>query len=448
MATISSPGIGSGLDVKTLISQLMAVEQQPLTALQTKQSNISSKISAYGSLSSALATLKTAATTLNTPGTIASFKASFADTTFGTSTTTTSASAGTYNITVTQLAKAHTIASAAVASSSTVIGEGSLTITSGTNSFGVTIDSSNSTLTGIRDAINNSASNTSVSASIVNDVNGARLVLAAKSTGSTNAISVGVVESGAPGLMQLSYNGVTNNMTQGNPAQNAILSVNGVDIVSASNTVTTAITGVSFTLTKDSGSSILTVARDSDAIKKAATDFASAYSKLSSTIKTLTAYDTTSKTGSVLTGDGTTSLIQSRVRASLSTVPASLSGGVYSTLAEVGISIQSDGSMSVDSTKLQSAIDDNFTDLEDTLGAYGDAIADLVTTMTDTNGTVSARVDSLNSTSRSLDNQKIQLQARLSTLQTNYQRQYSALDAMLGSMSVTSSFLTQQLARL
>jgi flagellar hook-associated protein 2 len=447
MANISSPGIGSGLDVKTLISQLMQIEQQPLAALQTKQSGISSKISAYGSLSSALATLKTASTALNTPATIAGFKATLSDTTFGTSSATTSASAGTYSIAVTQLAKAHTIASTAVAAETTVIGEGSLTITSGSNSFGVTIDSSNNTLAGIRNAINNSASNTSVNASIVNDVNGARLVLAAKSTGSTNAISVGVVETAPAGLMSLSYNGVTNNMTQGNAAQNAELTINGVPISSSSNTVSTAITGVSLILSKDSSSTTLTVAHDSAAVIKAATDFASAYSTLATTIKNLTAYNTTTKTGSILTGDGTTSLIQSRIRTALSTTPASLTG-IYSTLSEVGISIKADGSMSADSTKLQSAIDNHFSDLQSTLGAYGDSVGDMITAMTNSDGTVTARVSSLNNSSHSIDDQKLRLEMRLTTLEANYRRQYSALDAMLGSMSVTSNYLTQQLARL
>lgn len=447
MANISSPGIGSGLDVKTLISQLMQAEQQPLVALQNKQSGISSKISAYGSLSSALATLKTAATALNTPATIAGYKATFSDTTFGVSSATTSASAGTYDIAVTQLAKAHSIASTAVAADTTVIGEGSLTITSGSNSFGVTIDSSNRTLAGIRDAINDSSSNTSVTASIVNDVNGARLVMSAKNTGLANAISVSVVETAPAGLASLSYTAGAYNMTQGNPAQNAELTINGVPITSSSNTVTTAITGVSLTLNKDDSSATLTVAHDSAAVIKAATDFATAYSTLTSTIKKLTAYDTATKTGSVLTGDGTTSLIQSRIRATLSTLPASVTGS-FSSLAEVGISIQSDGSMSVDSTKLQSAIDDHFTDLQSTLGGFGDAMADLVTAMTDTNGTVSARVDSLTNSVRRIDDQKLSLQARLSLIEANYRRQYSTLDAMLGSMSVTSNFLSQQLARL
>ncbi|MES2771139.1 MAG: flagellar filament capping protein FliD, partial [Pseudomonadota bacterium] len=267
MATISSPGIGSGLDVQSLISQLMTLEQQPLVNLKQKASATSAKISAYGSLSSNLASLKTAATALNTPTTIAAFKSSFADTSFGTTTATTSAVAGSYNISVTQLAKAQTLYSTTFAADTTVVGSGSLTITSGSNSFGLTIDGSNNTLSGIRDAINNSSSNTSVAASIVSDVSGSRLVLAAKNTGTTNTISVSTTETAPIGLAQLSYNGVTNNLTQGDPAQNALLTVNGVSINSSSNTLTTAISGVSFTLTKDpSGSTInttLTVARDS-----------------------------------------------------------------------------------------------------------------------------------------------------------------------------------------
>lgn len=445
MPTISSPGIGSGLDVKSLVSNLMKAEQQPLVALGAKKTGITAKISAYGSLSSALSSLKTAATTLNTPTKINALKATLSDTTFGTSTATSTAAAGTYNIAVTQLAKAHTLASAPLAAESTVVGEGTLTITSGTNSFALTIDNTNSTLAGIRDKINASTLNTSVNASIVTDVNGARLVLAAKNTGLANAIVASAVETvpAAGGLSQ-----ITNaSMTQGNPAQDATMTVNGVSITSASNTVSTAITGVSFTLQKDLSNATLTVARDSAAVTQPASEFAKAFSSLNTTLKSLTAYNATTKQGGVLTGDSTASLMQTRLRSVLGTTPAGLTGA-YTSLAQVGLSIQSDGSMAVDSTKLQSAIDNNFTDLQATFAAFGKAIADSVTSMTGTNGVVSTRVSSLNSNIRSIEKQGIRMSERLDRIQASYNRQFSALDGVLGSMSTTSSFLSQQLARL
>lgn len=452
MATISALGVGSGMDMSTIIKQLMTVEQQPLTVVNQQESSIKSKISAYGQLSSALSALKTAATALNTPTTINAFKAAFSDNAFGTATASSSAAAGVYDIQVTQLAKAHTLATTAFASNTTVVGDGSLTIKSGTNTFSVTIDNTNDTLAGIRDAINASANNTSVSASIVNDTSGARLVLSAKNTGSANAIDVQVTESGAAGLRKLSYASANGDpygqvMTAGNPAQDALLKVNGVPISSASNTVSSAITGVSFTLAKENSSATLTITRDSAAVSTAATNFAAAYSKLSSTIKTLTAYDAATKTGSVLTGDGTTSMLMSRLRTTLSTVPSGLTG-TYSTLAEVGISIQSDGSMSVDSTKLQSAIDNHFSDLQNVLGTYGKAVSDFADSFTNANGVVTARVDGLNTSIRRLEDRKTQIQARLDRVEANYKRQYSALDALLGSMNTTSSYLSQQLARL
>lgn len=445
MATISAAGIGSGLDVKSLVSQLMAVEQQPLIALNAKKTGITSKISAYGSLSSVLASLKTAATTLNTPSKINAFTAAFSDTTFGTSSATSTATAGTYDIAVTQLAKAHSLASAAKAADTTVIGEGTLTINSGSNSFALTIDSSNSTLAGIRDAVNASTLNTSVNASVITDVNGARLVFSAKNTGLANAITVSSVETipAAGGLSQLD----TANMTQGNPAQNAVMTVNGVSITSASNTVTTAITGVSFTLQKDASSATLTIGRNSSAVSQAASDFAKAFTTLNTTVKNLTAYDVTNKASSVLTGDSTASLVRTSLRNVLSTVPSGLTG-TYNSLAQVGISIQSDGSLTVDSTKLQSAIDNHFSDLQATLAAYGNAISTAVTNLTGTNGAVATRVSSLNASIRSIEDQGIRLSARLDNVQARYNRQFSALDGVLSGMTATSNFLTQQLARL
>ena len=448
MATLTASGIGSGLDVASIVSQLMQVERQPITAINTKETTIKSKISAYGQLSSALATLKTAATALNTPSKINVFKASFTDSTFGTSSATSSAAAGTYQVDVTNLASAHTIAmTTAAASSSTVVGDGSLQITSGSNSFSLTIDNTNDTLAGIRDAINNSTNNTSVNASIVTDSNGARLVLAAKNSGAANAISVAVTPSGGTGLNALSYTAGNYAMTQGNAAQDASVKINGIAISSASNTVSSAITGVTLTLTKANSSSVLTVSRDTTALTQAASDFAKAYSSLVSTAKSLTAYDPVAKKGSTLTGDGTTSLLMSNLRSALSTVPSSVTG-VYSTLAQVGISIQADGSMSVDSTKLQSAIDNHFTNLQSVLGGYGKSISDLATALTDSNGVVQSRVSGLNSSYKSYENQKARLESRMTVIEANYKRQYSALDTLVAKMNSTSSYLTQQITKL
>ena len=447
MATITASGVGSGLDINAIISQLMAAEQQPLTNIDAKAQKIDARISAYGKISSALSSLLSAAKALNTPTTIGAFTATLSDTTLGTATASTSAAAGAYTLNVTNLAKAHTLYSTSYGGSTTVVGDGSLQITSGSNTFNVTIDNTNHTLEGIRDAINASSSNTSVAASIVTDANGARLVLSAKNTGSTNAISVVVTESGAPGLAQLSYTAGAFNLSEATPAQNAQLTINGIPISSATKTISSAITGVTLNLTKDSGTATLTVARDSEGIKKAAETFASAYSKLVSQVKSLTAFDSSTNTGSTLSGDGTTSLVMTRIRSTLGTVPTTLTG-IYTTLSEVGISIQSDGSMSVNSAKLQTAIDNNFTDLKDVLGGYGKAVADAVDDLTDNNGAVTTRVASLTSSLHDLARRRLDVQDRLARIEANYRRQFSALDALVASMNSTGSFLTQQLARL
>lgn len=447
MATISSAGIGSGLDVASIVSQLMAVERQPLTALATKAKTVQSKISAYGTLSSALDKLKTAATALNTPSKISAYTSTFSDTAFGTASATSTASAGIYTVQTTNLAQAHTLATKAYTASTDVVGDGTLQITSGSNSFSLTIDSSNHTLAGIRDAINASTNNTSVNASIITDSNGARLVLAAKNTGLANKITVNTTPSGGTGLNDLSYPlAGAQGMTEGNAALDANFSVNGIAVSSASNTVSTVISGVTFTLSKANSNATLTVARDSGSITKAATDFASAYSSLASTVKNLTAYDASSKTGSLLTGDGTTSLMMSRLRTTLSSKPASVSG-IYSTLAEVGISIQADGSMSVDSTKLQSAIDNHFSDLQSVLNGFGKAVSDAATSMTDTNGVVNARITSLTSSINAMQEQKLTLESRMTRIEANYKRQYSSLDTLVSKMNSLSSYLTQQIAK-
>ena len=126
MATITASGVGSGLDINAIISQLMAAEQQPLTNIDAKAQKIDARISAYGKISSALSSLLSAAKALNTPTTIGAFTATLSDTTLGTATASTSAAAGAYTLNVTNLAKAHTLYSTSYGGSTTVVGDGSL----------------------------------------------------------------------------------------------------------------------------------------------------------------------------------------------------------------------------------------------------------------------------------------------------------------------------------
>jgi flagellar hook-associated protein 2 len=162
MATISSLGVGTGLDLESIVTGLMDLERQPLTRLESKQNIISAQISAYGSFKSKLDSFQTAMASLASASSFKVFQANSQDEDLFTATSTSAASAGSYDINVTQIASRDKLASSAYTDYNTTVGEGTLSISVGGESFDVTIDSSNSSLAGIRTAINNASDNTGV----------------------------------------------------------------------------------------------------------------------------------------------------------------------------------------------------------------------------------------------------------------------------------------------
>ena len=268
--TLSSPGIGSGLDVNGIVSKLMAVESQPLNDLNTQEAAYQAKISAYGSVKSALSTFQTALSSLTDPTSFQSLSATVGATGVLAASAAAPAVAGNYSIEVTQLAQAQKLASSGFASTNTVVGTGTLTFDFGTfdgttytpngatGSQTVTIGSGQGTLAGIRDAVN--AANIGVTATIVNDgsANGNRLVFTSTNSGASNSIRVSVADADGnntdtSGLSQLAYNpsaavGAGKNLVQNVAAQNALLNIDGIAVSKPTNTITDAIQGVTLNL--------------------------------------------------------------------------------------------------------------------------------------------------------------------------------------------------------
>jgi flagellar hook-associated protein 2 len=189
---ISSPGIGSGLDINSIISKLMQLERRPLDNLEQKESEYQAQLSAYGKIKSSLSKMQTALDDLRFESRYLDSTASSSNEDAFSATADSSAAAGSYAVVVNNLATAHKVASATIADSETALGTGSLDISVGGDSFSVTIDSSNNTLSGIRSAINNATDNTGVTATIINDANGGHLVLSSDDTGTSNALGITV----------------------------------------------------------------------------------------------------------------------------------------------------------------------------------------------------------------------------------------------------------------
>lgn len=399
MATTS--GIGSVLDVNTIVANLMAVEQAPLNKIATQKSAYQSQISAYGTLKSALSTFQTSLTALSSLSKFNAQTITSSNTAALTATSSGTATVGSYDINVSQLAKSQKLSVGGFSSPSDVVGTGTLTISFGTftpevvtpptaSSFtpnaaktdlNITIDSSNNTLAGVRDAIN--AAGGSVSATIVNDGTTNRLVITSKETGEVNSLKISVADDDgnnldAAGLSQLAYDpqatsGAGKNLTVLQDAKNAMLNIDGINIVKSSNSITDAIEGVTLNLVGvTSGSALnLSVATNQDAIKTSVTSFVDAFNKLDTTLRNLTKFDDTGKANGALIGDATARSVVTQIRSVMNTAVAN--GSSLNSLSQIGVSFQRSGQLSLDADKLSKAVTTNFNDIASLFAATGRA---------------------------------------------------------------------------
>ncbi|MGZ8289030.1 MAG: flagellar filament capping protein FliD [Telluria sp.] len=417
---ISSPGIGSNLDVNSIVSQLMAVEAQPLSTLNRKEAGYIAKVTAFGTLKGALSTFQTALDALKLPAKFQGVTATASDTAILSGTASSKAVAGSYTVDVTKLAQAQTIATVGQATTTAPIGAGiktTLNIEFGTITGGkvdkgiyvqdpaadpvdlidpafaqdpaqtggsIVIDSSNNSLQGIRDAINKAKMG--VTATIVSDGSGNphHLVLTSNATGATSSMKVSVTGEGAaapdPALAGLlAYDPATvtgQKMTQSSAAQDTALTVNGIPVTARNKSVAEAIQGVTLTVSKI-GSTTVSVARDTASVQNGVQSLVKAYNDLDKTIKSLTAYDPATKVGGALLGDASVRNIQSQVRSMLGDT---LKGGagVLNNLTQAGVTFQKDGSMALDSAKLTKVIETNFDDLAGLFASIGTSSDSLV----------------------------------------------------------------------
>ena len=369
----------------------MAAEQQPLNALATKEAKYHSQLTAYGSLKGALSSLQSSVATLTNPAKFSAVSASIADTTLASVSASSSAMPGSYSINVTQLAQSQKLQSTAFAATSTTIGTGTLNISFGTYtddltgftinsskaSKSITIGASQSSLSGVRDAIN--AANVGISANIINDgTYGNRLVITSTDSGASNALKITVADSSDgsntdnAGLSQLAYDGtLTSHMTQpiGMGPKDALLTIDGIEIKKPSNSIADAVTGMTVNLLK-TGTTNLTVNYDTKIIQSTIQTFVDSYNTLNTTINKLSNYDAANNTASVLTGDSTLQSLKSQLR-QVFNAALSTAGGGLTTLSDIGITFQRSGSLALDSTKLNTILKNSSKDVSTLFAALG-----------------------------------------------------------------------------
>lgn len=437
---LSSAGIGSGLDVNAIITALVNAKQAgPAQQISSQTTQLQAQEAGLTALGSALNSLQTTLGKLGSSLTFTTYAATLGNTALGTTSTLPNAQPGSYNLTVNHLATAQTRASSAYASGSAV-GAGTLTVSVGNQSMNLNVSATDS-ISSIATAINQSSGNPGVQATIVNGANGAQLLLTSTKTGVANAFSVSAGSGSSAGLSSLA---TTLNTTGSNEASDASLSIDGIAVTSASNSVSGALNGVTLNLVA-TGSSTLTVSQDTSAVTGAVSDFVNAYNSYISTVGTLSSYDPSSKQGGVLLGDTTLMSVQRQVNSVLS---SSVPGNSIGSLAALGITRNADGTLSSNSSTLSSALQSNPGAVQDLFAGtngYATRLNSMLDGFTASNGILATRTASIQSQLSNLSQQSTALTARMNVYATQLRQQYTALDTLMSSLNNTSSYLTSSL---
>jgi flagellar hook-associated protein 2 len=465
--TISSAGIGSGLDVETIVTKLMAIEQQPLKLLQNTATTIQTKISAFGGLQSSVSAFRDAALALTNPSTWSGTAGTSSDAGSVGVSSTASAVAGSYAVTVQALATTQSVASTAFAASSSTVGSGTLHINLGqwsaapastfTAASGATgldiVVTDTDTLATLRDKIN--AAGAGVSASILTDTSGARLVLNSSATGAANGFQITAANGASGNLAALAYdppNSTGTTLTQS--AANAAAKINGLSVSSATNSLSDMIQGVTLNLFKVSSTPVqISVAQDTTATKTAIQGFVTAYNALATLLTTDTKYDSGTSTAGVLQGDSTAVTLQRQLRNLLGA--SSGASTVFTTLSQAGLETQADGTLKINDAKLTSAMG-KLPELKklfansDTTNPANDGIVRRLRVLSDSlvnsDGLLTTRTEGLNTSLKTNQKSQDAMTDRLAAVEARMRAQYTALDTKMATLNTLSTYMTQQIA--
>lgn len=445
-AVLAMSTIGSGLDINTIVSQLVAAERAPAAGrIDRTERQTKAQISAIGSLRSALDGLRSAVAKLGSSDAVQARKTTVQAEPGFSASASASAAIGNYQVEVLALASVHKLSSAAHPAPDSVVGTGTLTLASGDTTLSVEIDASNNTLAGIRDAINTASVGKGITATIVNADDGAHLVLSATATGAANALTI-TTSGGDGGLAGFSHAPpAATNMTTLSTAADAQVKVDGLLRSSASNTITDMLQGVSLTLTKAAPGTVkeLTIASDPSVLRNAAKGFVTAYNAALGAIASTTKYDPTTKVAAALNGDAL-------VRGTSRDLRGQLSASVAD-LKTLGISIDIEGKLSMDDAKFDAAIGKDPATTARLFTGDGSLAKGLETSLgrlLDDDGLFKSRSDDLTRRTRSMDDQRVSLDRRMGQVEARFRAQFVALDGLMANLQTTSSFLTQQLANL
>ena len=450
MAGLSAPGLGSGLDVNNLVTQLVAAERSPVEQrISRTQTGIDSKLSALGVLRGVLSTLQSSVGAMRTETQVLARRAVSSDPTILRATASTTAPVGTYSVEVLSLATTHKLVSEPYAGGSgSLVWTGELTFTQNGEEF-VVAATEGMTLAQLRDAINTAPDNRGVRASIVQADDGARMVFTAAASGSAQAINVQVRPPNCA-LNILEYNpgqgqGQTPPMSVLSAAADAQVKIEGFAVSAAGNTVAAAIEGVTLDLlTSKPGTTVtVTVSPDVASVKEKITKFVTDYNNAAATMTSQRSFDGGTRKAGPLLGDSTLLGVESRMRRDITGVIQPLPGSP-STLSAIGIGFGVDGRLVINDGKLTAALQSDAAGVAKVLagdGGIAKRLYDTIEGAIGLGGQVVGRTDSLQTQRRDLQKQREALEVRMQLVEASYRRQFGALDAMLTDMQSTGRYL-------
>lgn len=467
MATISSPGVGSNLDVKSIISQLVALEKKPLDTLKLQAATVNTKISAFGQIKSLVSDFADAAGKLASLTGWNSVTTSSSDSKFVSATAIGGTLPTTFSVEVQGLAKAQATASAALLPVGGALGAGTLRLELGkwsvapasfTPSSGQPVDitiTATDKLSDVASKIN--GSNAGVTASILSDASGERLLLRSKSTGEEFGFRLSVLEGGdtdplsvgntdASGLSRLVAGSTVTQV-----AANAKATVNGIPVSSATNTFANTISGVTFKAEQVTTAPIdITVSKDTSAVQSNIDAFVKSYNAINQLLQEATKYDTKTGSAGLFQGDSTTVALQNTLRNAIQSVTTA--GGPFQRLADIGITQQRGGDLAVDTAKLNKALSDSPDDVKNLFRSTGGAGADgiavqikaVTTSLLASNGFFKTKDDSLQlSLKRNSDDQS-RVNQKVDAFEKRITQRYNALDTQLTSLNGLNAYISQQ----
>jgi len=450
---ISSAGIGSGIDINSLVQQLVEADgANKSNRINLKEAELQADISAFGSLKGALSIFQKAVQDLQDPADFQNRSATSSNAEVFTASADETADFSQYGIEVVQLAQANKLITQAGFADTDAVGSGTLTLAQGSDSFSISV-SATDTLTDIRDAINAATDNTGVGAAVINVDDGVggteqKLVFTANETGLDNAITVSGVDDDVNGLSLTRL--FSANLDEPAAALNGQIKVDNQLISSQNDTFSEVIDGITINAVSVGAGESLSVAQDKDAVELKVNAFIANYNGLAETISKLGAYDDASKTGGILLGDSTLRSVQDTIRREISASVAGL-GGAFSTLAELGVTTGDDGKLALDDKRFNEALTSDFDQVGDLFasdGGIAKKLDSLIEGYIGSNGLIKSRTEGIQSTIVDLGEQRESLNRRLASLESRLMAQFTAMDTLVSTLNNQSSFLTQQLESL